>query len=61
MEIINVQIKKTKKEKNYLKVTYLTKGNKERTLNLFNGDLVSIMHLRNNEKENDKLAWYCYR
>ena len=53
MEILNVQIKKTKKEKNYLKVTYLTKGNKERTLNVFNGDLVSIIHLRNNEKAND--------
>lgn len=50
MKIINVEIKQTKQEKNYLKVTYLTKGNKERTLNVFNGDLVSIMHLRNNEK-----------
>ena len=50
MTITSVEIKKTKKEKNYLKVTYLTKGNKERTLNVFNGDLVSIMHLRNNEK-----------
>ena len=50
MKITNVEIKKTKKEKNYLKVTYLTKGNKERSLNVFNGDLVTIMHLRNNEK-----------
>ena len=50
MEILNVEIKKTKKEKNYLKITYLTKGNKERTLNVFNSDLVSIMHLRNNYK-----------
>ena len=51
MKILNVEIKKTKKDKNYLKVIYLTKGNKERTLNVFNGDLVSIMHLRNNDKE----------
>ena len=51
MQILNVEIKKTKKDKNYLKVIYLTKGNKESTLNVFNGDLVSVMHLRNNDKE----------
>ena len=51
MQITNVEIKKTKQKKNYLKVTYLTKGNKERTLNVFNGDLVSIMNLRISEKK----------
>ena len=51
MQILNVEIKQTKQEKNYLKVTYLTKGNKERTLNVFNGDLVSIILLRNNDKQ----------
>ena len=50
MQMTNVEFKMTKSGKLYLKVTYLTKGDKERTLNIFNSDLVSIMQLRNHKK-----------
>lgn len=49
MKIIGVNISKTKNEKNYIQVMYLDKNNKTRNINLFNGDLVSIMKLRNKE------------
>ena len=55
MKIIGVNISKTKKEKNYIQVMYLDKDNKTRSINVFNGDLVSIMKLRNKDN-NDKLA-----
>ena len=55
MKIIGANISKTKNEKSYIQVMYFDKDNNVRKINVFNGDLVSIMKLRNKEN-NDKLA-----